>query len=81
MLEKFSLKELLSSELQELSARLPWIPEKILKVNSNISQVKINQTIQRKIVNIFLPILLAYVLGAQKNRLNETVLLSIQNIC
>ena len=35
MLEKFSLKELLSSELQELSARLPWIPDKILKVNSS----------------------------------------------
>ena len=28
---------------------------------------------QRKIVNILLPIILAYVLGAQKNRLIETV--------
>ena len=33
------------------------------------SQVKINKKNQRKIVNIFLPIILAYVLGAQKNRL------------
>ena len=37
---------------------------------------------QRKIVNIFLPIIFfAYVLGAQKNRLIETVLLSTHNIC
>ena len=35
----------------------------------------------RKIVNIFLPIILAYVLGAQKNRLSETVLLSTNNVC
>ena len=35
---------------------------------------------QRKIVNILLPIILAYVLGAQKNRLIETVLLSTHNI-
>ena len=34
-----------------------------------------------KIVNIFLHIILAYVLGAQKNRLIKTVLLSTQNIC
>ena len=39
MLEKFSSKELLSSELQDLSARLPWIPEKILKVNSSICNI------------------------------------------
>ena len=31
-------------------------------------------------VNIFLPIILAYVLGAQKNRLIETVLLSTHNM-
>ena len=41
----------------------------------------ISKTILRKIVNIFLPIILAYVSGAQKNRLNETVLLSTHNIC
>ena len=35
---------------------------------------------QRKSVNIFLPITLAYVFGAQKNRLIETVLLSTHNI-
>ena len=29
----------------------------------------------------FLPIILAYALGAQKNRLIETVLLSTHNIC
>ena len=40
-----------------------------------------NKIFQRKIVNIFLPIILAYVLGAQKNRLIETVLLSTHNIC
>ena len=39
------------------------------------------QNFQRKIVNIFLPIILACVLGAQKNRLIETVLLSTHNIC
>ena len=37
--------------------------------------------VQRKIVKNFLPLILAYVLGAQKNRLIETVLLSTHNIC
>ena len=37
--------------------------------------------IQHKIVNIFLPILLAYVLGAQKNCLVDMVILSTHNIC
>ena len=32
-------------------------------------------------INISLPIILTYILGAQKNRLIETVLLSIHNIC
>ena len=41
----------------------------------------INKNFQRKIVNIFLPIILAYALGAQKNHLIETVLLSTHNIC
>ena len=36
---------------------------------------------QRKVVNIFLQSVLTYVLGAQKNRLIETVLLSTHNIC
>ena len=36
--------------------------------------------IQRTMVNIFLPIILTYVLGAQKNRLIETVLLSTHNM-
>ena len=40
-----------------------------------------NQKNQRRIVNIFLPIILAYVLAALKNRLIETVLLSTHNIC
>ena len=40
-----------------------------------------NPYFQRKIVNIFLPIILAYVLCAQKNRLIETILLSTHNIC
>ena len=32
-------------------------------------------------MNIFLPIILTFVWGAQKNRLIETVLLSAHNIC
>ena len=39
------------------------------------------QFFQRKIVNIFLPINFNICLGAQKNRLIETVLLSTHNIC
>ena len=39
------------------------------------------QNFQRKIVNIFYPSFLTYVLGAQKNRLIETVLLSTYNLC
>ena len=35
---------------------------------------------ERKILNIFLPISLTYVLGVQKNHLIETVLLSTHNI-
>ena len=34
-----------------------------------------------KAIDIFIPISLIYVLGAQKNRLIEKVLLSAQNIC
>ena len=39
------------------------------------------QKFQSKIVNIFLPISLTYVLGAQENSLIERVLLSNHNIC
>ena len=39
------------------------------------------QGFQSKIVNIFLPISLTCVLGAQRNLLIETVLLSTHNIC
>ena len=45
-----------------------------------LSQVVINK-IERKAVNMFLPSVLTYVLGAQMNRLIETVLLSTHNIC
>ena len=37
------------------------------------TQVNLNKKVQRKIVNILIPTFLAYVLGAQKNHLNETV--------
>ena len=40
-----------------------------------------NKKFHPKIVSIFLHIILAYVLGAQNNRLIETVLLSTHNIC
>ena len=39
------------------------------------------QFFQHKIVNFFLPIIFSIFLGAQKNRLIETVLLSTHNIC
>ena len=41
----------------------------------------INKIFERKIVNIFLPLSFNIFLGAQKNRLIETVLLSTHNIC
>ena len=44
-------------------------------------QVKMKKKIQRTILNIFLPIIFSICFGAQKNRLNETVLLSTHNIC
>ena len=46
-----------------------------------VSQVKINKNFQPKIVNISYPSVLTYVLGAQKNPLIETVLLSTHSIC
>ena len=45
------------------------------------SWVQIWKLFESKIVTIFLPIILTCVLGAQKNRLIETVLLSTHNIC
>ena len=48
-------------------------------VSSHI--IEIRKFYVRKIVNIFLPINLNVCLGAQKNRLIETVLLSTHNIC
>ena len=51
--------------------------------NYNNSQVYISNIFERKYVNIFLPISrnISYVVGAQKNRLIETVLFSTHNIC
>ena len=40
-----------------------------------------NKSFERKIVNISYPSVSAFVLGAQKNSLMETVLLSTPNIC
>ena len=62
-------------------------PDKASKANVQHLQQRIKytgldkQNFQRKIVNIFLPISLTYVLGAQKNHLSEAVLLSTHNIC
>ena len=41
----------------------------------------INKKFQRKIVNIFLPIIFRICFGAQKNHLIDMVLLSTHNIC
>ena len=61
-----------------LAPKWPWLLSELSKaVIIGLDKKKI----QCKIVNIFLPIILAYVLSPQKNRLNETVLLSIHNIC
>ena len=48
---------------------------------SGTSLVQIGKNIQHTIVNISLPIRLTCVFGAQKNRLDKTVLLSTHNIC
>ena len=61
---------------------LNFVLSKLLQPTAKeIIQVKINKHFQSKIVNIFLPIFLAYVLGARKNRLIETVLLRTNSIC
>ena len=50
--------------------------------NFDVSELyKITKKFQRTIVNIFLPIILTYVLGTQTNCLIETVLLSTHYIC
>ena len=47
-----------------------------------LPQVQVNNFFQRKIEQTFsCPSVLTCVLGAQKNRLIETVLLSTHNIC
>ena len=45
------------------------------------TQVYINKNFQRKIVNIFLPIIFSICFGCSKNRLIKTVLLSTHIIC
>ena len=50
----------------------------ILKTITGLDKQKI---IRVKFKIFFYPYILAYVLGAQKNRLIETVLLSTHNIC
>ena len=42
---------------------------------------ELSKIFEHKIVIIFYPAIKTYVLGAQKNCLNETVLLSTHNIC
>ena len=59
-----------------VSVRIDCISQLIQCVSTGLD----TQIFLRKIVNIFLPIILAHVLGAQKNRLIETVLLSTHNI-
>ena len=51
-----------------------------MKLILNVLKVKINTIFERKLVNIFLPISLTYILGTQKNCFIETVLLSMHNI-
>ena len=47
----------------------------------NNALVQISTHFERKITIIFLTKSFSFVMGALKNRLNETVLLSTQNIC
>ena len=46
-----------------------------------IQLIQINKHFERNIVNIFLPTSLNIFLSAQKNRINETILLSTHNKC
>ena len=50
----------------------------VMKESLSLGMSKVSE---RKIVIIFLPISFNIFWGAQKNRLNETVLLSTHNIC
>ena len=55
---------------------------KMVYIIANFFYILVSKYFQRKIVNIFLPTNFnIHVLGAQKNRLIETVLLSTHNIC
>ena len=75
---------------------IPYLPLIIVHLNFLIAYLTLNimskyilttstgfdkQNFQCKNVNILLPIILAYLFGAQKNRLIETVLFSTHNIC
>ena len=62
-------------------SRLVIIKHAHVKCFYFISGLRINANFQRKIVYIFLPISLIYVMDAQTNRLNKMVPLSTQNIC
>ena len=53
----------------------------MLSSRSYICVDRAKQIFERRAVNIFYLSVLTYVLGAQKNRLIETVLLSTHNIC
>ena len=50
-------------------------------MRAKVSEVQINRNFQCKICLFSYPSVLAIILGAQKNRLIETVLLSTHNIC
>ena len=53
-------------------------------MNSHVllkSQVKINKVFELKIENIFLPFSFNMCFDAQKNSLDETVLLGAHNVC
>ena len=69
---------------------MAWSASQFLTVSSELlllthyvqtSHVYINKIFQCKNVNISYPSFLTYILGAQKNRHIETVLLSTHNIC
>ena len=67
---------------QKKDARLIWVKIGIyLVVLIPLQNIHATKIFQRTIVNVSLLIISTYVLGAQKNRLIETVLLSFNNIC
>ena len=67
----FSLKEVIS---RLICIKNDW--ENVINHRSSLEKFFV-----RKIVIIFYPSVLTSVVGAQKNRLNEMVLLSTHNIC